>query len=131
MGLENNNHSVFKMKYQLLFLTNKLNHIISQDISDRLKEMFQNISSRYNININGWQYQEDRVEITFTAHPNSEISKFINAYKSASSRLIKKEFSEITEKLQNGQFWSRTFCLLTLDNNVNDELIKVFIDKQK
>lgn len=129
MKLDNNNHSVFKMKYQLLLMTNKLIPIIEQDISDRLKEIFENISLRYNINLSGWKYREDRIDITFTAHPNTELSKFINAYKSATSRLIKKEFPHITDKLHNGQFWSRTFCLLTLDHNVSEDFIKVFIEK--
>ena len=31
----------------------------------------------------------------FRANPKSELSKFINAYKSASSRLIKKEYPEV------------------------------------
>jgi len=35
----------------------------------------------------------------FTANPNTNISKFINAYKSASSRIIKKEFPEIKQQL--------------------------------
>lgn len=39
------------------------------------------------------------MHILFKAHPNSEISKFINAYKSASSRLLKKEFPQICQKL--------------------------------
>ena len=42
-----------------------------------------------------------------------ELSKFINAYKSASSRLLKKEYPEIREKLWKEAFWSQRFCLLT------------------
>ena len=49
----------------------------------------------------------------FRAHPKSEPSKFINAYKSASSRLIKKEYPEIRQKLWNEMFWSQSFCLLS------------------
>lgn len=129
MDLDNNNHSVFKMKYQLLLMINKLHPILTQDISDRLKEIFENISPRYNISISVWKYQEDRLDIIFFANPNTELSKFINAYKSAASRLIKKEFPQITDKLHNGQFWSRTFCLLTLEHNVSEGYIKAFIEK--
>lgn len=43
----------------------------------------------------------------------TELSKFICAYKSASSRLLKKEFPEIRCKLWKEYFWSRSFCLLT------------------
>ena len=50
----------------------------------------------------------------FRAHPKSAISKFINAYKSASSRLLKKEFPEIRLKLWQEQFLSQSFCLLTI-----------------
>ena len=34
----------------------------------------------------------DHVHILFRGQPNTEISKLINAYKSASSRIIKKDF---------------------------------------
>ena len=49
----------------------------------------------------------------FRAHPKSELSKFINAYKSASSRLIKKEYPEVRQKLWKEMFWSKSFCLLS------------------
>ena len=49
----------------------------------------------------------------FRAQPKTELSKFINAYKSASSRLLKKEYPEIREKLWKEAFWSQSFCLLT------------------
>ena len=39
----------------------------------------------------------DHVYVIFRAEPRSEISKFINAYKSASSRLLKKEYPQIRE----------------------------------
>ena len=46
-----------------------------------------------------YYHLEDHVHIVFRAHPNTELSKFINAYKSASSRLIKKDFPEVRRKL--------------------------------
>ena len=48
----------------------------------------------------------------FRANPKSELSKFINAYTSASSRLIKKEYLEVRQKLWKEMFWSQSFCLL-------------------
>ena len=54
------------------------------------------------------------------------LSKFINTYKSASSRLIKKEFPEIREKLWKEHFWSRSYCLLTI-GGVSIDTIKKYI----
>ena len=71
----------------------------------------------------------DHVHILFRGQPNSEISKFINAYKSASSRLIKKEFPEIRKSLWKEMFWSPSFCLLTT-GNATVEIIQQFIQSQ-
>ncbi len=59
----------------------------------------------------------------------SELSKFINAYKSASSRLIKKHFPQVKSKLWKEYFWSRSFCLLTT-GGAPIEVIKKYIENQ-
>ena len=65
----------------------------------------------------------------FCAQPKSAISKFINAYKSAGSRLLKKEYPEIREKLWKGAFWSQSFCLLTA-GGAPVEVIREYIESQ-
>ncbi len=58
-----------------------------------------------------------------------EMSKFINAYKSASSRLIKKEFPVIRNQLWKEYFWSQSFCLLTV-GGAPLEVLKRYIQSQ-
>ena len=69
------------------------------------------------------------IGIMFRAHPKSELSKFINAYKSASSRLIKKEYPEIRQKLWKEMFWSQSFCLLSA-GGAPIEVIRQYIETQ-
>ena len=69
------------------------------------------------------------MHIMFKAHPKTELTKFINAYKSASSRIIKKEFSHIRKYLWKEMFWSKSFCLLTT-GGVPIEVIKRYIEEQ-
>ena len=76
-----------------------------------------------------WNHDVDLVHIMFKAHPNTEISKFINAYKSASSRLIKKNYPEVRKKLWKEYFWSQSFCLLTT-GEAPIEVIKQYIETQ-
>jgi len=71
--------------------------VIDDAISDRLREVFEYIQPNYNITIQEWNHDRDHVHVLFKAHPNSALSTFINAYKSASSRLIKKRISEHTK----------------------------------
>ena len=92
MELDNNHHSVFLMYYHLILVIKYRRKVIDHHISDRLKEIFEYIAPTYNITLKEWNHDTDHLHILFKAHPNSQLSKFINAYKSASSRLIKKEY---------------------------------------
>jgi putative transposase len=67
--------------------------------------------------------------VLFSAEPKSELSKFINAYKSASSRLIKKEYPGIRDSLWKDAFWSKSFCLLTT-GGVTADVIERYILSQ-
>ena len=127
MNLDNNAHSVFLLHYHLILVIKYRRQVFDQAISDRAREIFEYIAPRYNITLQEWNHDKDHVHILFKAHPNSEISKFINAYKSASSRLIKKEFPEVRKKLWKEYFWSQSFCLLTT-GGAPLEIIKQYIE---
>ena len=127
--LDNNNHSVFAMYYHLILVVKYRRSVIDDAISERLKEIFEYIAPQNNITLQEWNNDKDHVHILFKAHPNSELTKFINAYKSASSRLIKKEYPDIRLKLWREYFWSRSFCLLTT-GGVPIEVIKRYIESQ-
>ena len=99
MELDNNNHSVFLLYYHLVLVVKYRRKVFSDQVSQYAKDIFVRISSSYNITLEEWNHDQDYVHIMFRAHPNTEMSKFINAYKSVSSRLIKKDFPEVRRKL--------------------------------
>ena len=129
MELDNNAHSVFLLHYHLVLVVKYRRKVFNSNISSRAKEIFEYIAPKYNITLEEWNHDRDHVHILFKAHPNTEISKFINAYKSASSRLLKKEYPEIREKLWKETFWSQSFCLLTT-GGAPVEVIRKYIETQ-
>lgn len=129
MKLDNNKHSVFLLYYHLVLVIKYRRHVFNENISNRAEEIFEYIAPNYNITLEEWNHDKDHVHILFKAHPNTEISKFINAYKSASSRLLKKEFPKIRQKLWEGHFWSKSYCLLTT-GGASIEVIKKYIENQ-
>ena len=129
MKLDSNNHSVFLMHYHLVLVVKYRIQVFDNELSDFAKEMFIKIGSKYNISLVEWNHDKYHIHILFKAHPNSELSKFINAYKSASSRLIKRDFPHIRKKLWKEMFWSRSFCLLTAGGAPIDT-IKKYIENQ-
>ena len=120
---------VCRRDYHLVLVVKYRRQVFDDAISGRTKEIFAYIAPNYNITLEEWNHDKDHVHILFKAHPNTEISKFINAYKSASSRLLKKEFPQIKQKLWKEHFWSQSFCLLTT-GGAPMEVIKKYIESQ-
>ncbi|PER95881.1 IS200/IS605-like element ISBth16 family transposase [Bacillus cereus] len=129
MKLDSNNHSVFLLYYHLVLVVKYRRNVFDDDMSDYAKDMFVRLSENYNITLVEWNHDVDHVHILFKAHPNTEMTKFINAYKSASSRLIKRDFPQVKKKLWKEMFWSRSFCLLTAGGSPID-VVKTYIENQ-
>lgn len=109
MKLDNNAHSVFLLYYHLVLVVKYRRKVFDDCTSARAKEIFEYIAPNYNITLQEWNHDKDHVHILFKAHPKSEISKFINAYKSASSRLLKKRISTNSSKDMERTFLESKF----------------------
>lgn len=129
MELDTNNHSVFPLHYHLILVTKYRKPVIDDEISEFSKATFERIGESYHITLVEWNHDKDHIHIIFKAEPKAELSKFINAYKSASSRLIKRDFSEVKKFLWKEMFWSKSFCLLTTGGAPID-VIKKYIQEQ-
>ena len=130
MELDTNNHSVFLLHYHLVLVTKYRRQVIDDEISEFAKDTFIRIAESYHITLVEWNHDKDHVHIVFKAQPKTELTKFINAYKSASSRLIKRDFPRIKKSLWKEMFWSKSFCLLTIGSAPMD-VIKKYIQNQR
>nr|WP_295973788.1 IS200/IS605 family transposase [uncultured Bacillus sp.] len=129
MKLDSNNHSVFSLYYHLVLVIKYRREVLDDKISDYLKQHFERIAEPYLITLMEWNHDKDHVHIMFKAHPKSDLTKFINAYKSATSRLVKKDYPIVKGKLWKEMFWSKSFCLLTA-GAVPIEVIEEYIQNQ-
>ena len=128
-NLDHNAHSVYLLYYHLILVTKYRRKVFDDVISERAKEIFSYIAPNYGIIPEEWIHDEDHVHVMFRAQRKSELSKFINAYKSASSRLLKKEYPQIRKKLWEETFWSQSFCLLSAGGAPIDT-IRRYIERQ-
>lgn len=129
MNLDTNAHSVFSLHYHLILVTKYRKPVFDDEISERARTLFEAIAPNYKIEVLEWNHDQDHVHILFKAQPKTELSKFINTYKSASSRVLKKEFPSIRKQLWQDMFWSRSFCLLS-SGGAPIEVIRQYIKEQ-
>ena len=127
MDLDRNSHSVYNLNYHLVLVVKYRGKAIHNEVSNRLKEIFEYVTRSYGITITEWGSDLDHIHCLFKAKPSINISKFLNSYKSMSSRLIKKEYPIIRKFLWKEYFWSPSYCLITT-GRATIEVIKRYIE---
>ena len=84
--IDHNAYSVYLMYYHLIMVVKYRRKVIDNPILERAKEIWEHIAQRYGGVLEEWNHDIDHVHVMFRAQLRTEVSKFINAYKSASSR---------------------------------------------
>lgn len=76
-----------------LILVVKYRHdVIDDNISKRIRELFEKIGLSYDVEIIEWSHDKDHIHTILSISPSTNLTKYVNAAKSASSKLIKKDF---------------------------------------
>ena len=129
-GLDKTQHSVYSLTYHLVLVIKYRRKVINTHVFERLISIFEDIGFKYSIRVLESNFEADHIHILFKSHPDVNLQKFVNSYKSASSRLIKKEFLGIRKELWKSQFW-KTGYFITTTGGANIETIRTYIEKQK
>ena len=129
--LYRNSHSVFALQYHLVQCIKFRKKVLdSQEIIEELKSRSHNIAKSYDIDILAIETDLDHVHVLFKATPQTDILKFINNWKSATSKAIKNRFREqIKDRLWGNVFWSDSYCLLTTGQTTLEQ-IKKYVENQ-
>lgn len=126
MKLDNNNHSVFVLRYYVILVVSSPTVVIKTEMVDYLSGLFIKAAESYRVVLEKTEFGKHWIGFLFRTKPNTKLSGFINVYKSISSRLIKKEFPGI----QGQQFWSHGYCLLTVGELPTREAINDYVKSQ-
>lgn len=123
--LYSSSHSVYSLNYHLIFCTKYRRKILTEKISNRLKDIVIGISKDFQVKIIEQKTDKDHIHILFKTKPTINMTKYINFIKGASSRILFQEYPEIKIKLWKGHLWSTSYCLLTTDQTTLDVLKKI------
>ena len=61
MELQTNNHSVFALHYHLVMVVKYRRRVLNDTISDRLKDIFENVAENYHITVEEWNHGCDKL----------------------------------------------------------------------
>ncbi len=74
MSYNSNYHSVFDINYHMIFCIKYRREVINDEISNRLKEIFEKICPKYNIVLKEWEHDVDHIHKCFQQVDKKRIS---------------------------------------------------------
>ena len=91
-------HSVYSIHLHLVLVTKYRRQVITLPIMERMGEIFQNICKKKKSLMLQFDWEEDHVHLLIDLHPDNNIAQLVASLKSASSRIIRKEFKSEVDK---------------------------------
>lgn len=126
-----NRHSCFLLQYQLVLVTKYRKPVITGQLEERLKEYTKAYFEEQGIKIQALETMPDHMHILFDAPPQINLANYINAFKSASSRIMRKEFEkQIGKYYREPCLWSLSYFIGTVSDR-SAEAVKHYINTQK
>ena len=122
-------HSVYSITLHLVLVVKYRRDVINNTISERLKDIFKTIGLSHGVEIIEWNHDKDHIYTILSISPSTNLNRYVNAAKTASSRLIKKELPNIKLKLWKEYFWTRGFYVNST-GSTQIEVVKNYILNQ-
>lgn len=127
--LNKSSHSVYSLNYHLILVVkNRKNIFTEKGVISELKYRTRRIAENYDIKIKNQETDKDHTHIIFSTEPTTDLTKFINALKTGTSKTIRHRF-DIEDKLWDNVFWSDSYCLITTGEVTLNQL-KQYVENQ-
>lgn len=94
---------MFSLHYHLVMVECR-RRVVTDEMPQRLARIFESIAQSYGVTLLEWNHDGDHVHVLLKAEPSCPLPKFMNAYKSASSRLIKKKSARFARNCGRSTF---------------------------
>jgi putative transposase len=128
--LRKSSHAVFCIHLHIVLVTKYRRKVITSEIMERLKTIFQDVCSRNNSILLEFNGESDHCHLLVNLAPNNNISTFIKSLKSASSMVIRKEFeSHVSKYYWKKVFWSGSY-FVSSSGGVSLDVLKKYIQNQ-
>ncbi|MEQ8466333.1 MAG: IS200/IS605 family transposase [Coleofasciculus sp. E1-EBD-02] len=124
-------HSVFSVQLHIVFVTKYRRKVITSGMLERLHEVLANICIKTKCRLVEFSGEADHVHLLVDFHPDNKLSSLIGSMKSASSRIIRKDFAvELSQTYTKSAFWSGSYYVAST-GGAPIERVKAYIKSQE
>lgn len=130
-GYYTNRHSCFLLQYHLVLVTKYRKPVITGSLEEWMKEYTEKYFTDRGCVIRAVEAMPDHIHILFDAPPQINLAEFVNAFKSASSRHVRKLYGEMLKPYYwKPYFWSLSYFIGSVSDRTA-KAVEKYIQEQK
>ena len=122
-------HSVYDLKYHVVWITKYRKPILRGGIGKRVRELVRQTCASLDVYIVKGHVSKDHVHLLVSVPPKVSVSELVKRLKGRSSRKMLEEFGELRKVYWGRHLWARGYFAAST-GNVTDEIIAEYIEKQ-
>jgi putative transposase len=130
-SIKRTSHAVYDLKYHMVWVPKYRKMILGGELAKRLKMTFEEISERYEFEIDTMEVKDDHVHLFLSAPPRYSPAEIVQIIKSISTKMVFKQFPEVKKELWGGEFWSDGYFVRSVGDKVTSEVIRRYIKYQQ
>ena len=129
MSYRKTSHSVYDLKYHVVWITKYRKPVLGGEIAVRLRALVRQSSATLDVYILSGHIGADHVHLLVSVPPKISVSDLMQRIKGRSSRKMLEEFGELNRQFWGRHMWARGYFAAS-SGNVTDEMIKQYIESQ-
>jgi putative transposase len=130
MEYQHGAHSVYDIKYHLIWVTKYRYHVLKGEVATRARELIRQTCLSRDVTIVQGSIGKDHVHMLVSCPPTIAPAKLVQYIKGRSSRMIQEEFPHLKKRYWGQHMWGRGYFCATV-GTVTEEIIRQYIANQK
>ena len=122
-------HTVYDIKYHIVWITKYRKQILRADIAHRVRELTREICRSHDVEIMKGNVSRDHVHIFVSVPPHISVSQLVQSIKGKTSRKLLMEFKTLSKAFWGRHIWARGYFVAS-SGNVTDDVIIKYIEQQ-
>lgn len=124
------NHSVFSIRYHVVFITKYRKNVFNRDIADKCRTVLSGTLSKWRCSLLEFGWEPDHVHMLIECHPTMDLSVLINNLKTVSSRKLRQTFADhFSVYYSKPVLWNRSYFVATV-GDVSIDVIRNYVINQ-
>jgi len=124
-------HAVFRIHLHIVFVTKYRRKVLTQAMLEAMRSVLERVLSANRSTLIEFEGEADHVHLLIDLHPDNNISHLVSSLKSASSRVLRQQFTEQINKVYWGKakLWHDSKCIVSC-GGAPLEIVKQYIRNQ-